>query len=309
MTTRAAGGAGKARLLFKFPGGKSALVSRLLELAGAPVQGRYVEPFVGGGAVLGGVLGLDGTSALASRGVAWDASPAVRQAWRAVKDEPEELAGAMVRLQERYAEAVEQGAGKSFFFSLRRQLGALLRDGWGRYTATTTAHLFLAYTRLTWNGVWRVNAAGEPNVAWNGAGRLTVPDGELVGRWSTALRDVEIPGEGSWRALVEGVGDGDLLYLDPPYAPLPGDPKPRKGLVQYTPEPWRPGDHAALLEAAAAAGRRGARVLVSAGGGSWTQARYEDAGFEVFLVGERRSVNRDGAGRGAVDCLIGRWRG
>lgn len=100
---------GRARVLFKYPGGKSALVPRLLELAGGPVEGRYVDPFVGGGAVLEGVLG----SGLAQRAVVWDAAVPVRQTWRAVRDRGELLSSSLEALKAQYAGAVAQGAGAS----------------------------------------------------------------------------------------------------------------------------------------------------------------------------------------------------
>jgi DNA adenine methylase len=293
---------------FKYPGGKTVLLPELTRAAGR-VKGMHVEPFIGGGRLLTHLL----SRKVVSEGLIWDAQPLVRLAWEAVRDAPDELSDLLEALRVKYVEAVEAGLGEDLFLSLREQLAALVTDGekpteaWDSYTPASGAYLFVAYTRLTWNGVWRVNQKGVPNVGWNGKPDLSIPSRKHLRRLSKSLQGVVIPQANDWKDLVVSAGEGDLVYLDPPYADLPGAPRERgrpRGFVAYTARPWTPEDHADLIVRAAAAAEAGARVVVSSSGSEHTQAAYKAAGFKVRVVNERRSVNSKGTARGGVPCII-----
>src|SRR5258708_10840729 len=150
------------RPILKWAGGKRQLLPELRPFYPKRFD-RYVEPFLGSGAVF---LDLHNAGFLEGRDVRLsDINADVIGCYRAVRDSPDEVIGALRALEARY-----RSKGAAHFYDVRdRQFNPKRRaiqasgDPAGGYTPALAAML-LFLNRTGYNGLFRVNARGEVNV-------------------------------------------------------------------------------------------------------------------------------------------------
>ena len=107
------------RPFLKWVGGKTQLLSELearLPSDFAETVRVYAEPFVGGGALLFRILSR---SNRLERIIANDSNPDLANAWRAVRDAPDDLVKALMHFQTAYRELSDDSVRKSFFLGVR----------------------------------------------------------------------------------------------------------------------------------------------------------------------------------------------
>jgi len=115
--------------------------------------------------------------------------------------------------------------------------------------------------RLIWlqaasfNGLYRVNAAGEYNAPIGDRAEIRLPTAAHLSALSRALVGVELL-VADFEAVIALVGPGDRLYCDPPYLADGAAFTAYAGV-------FGPNEHLRLYVAAGAAARRGARVAIS----------------------------------------------
>lgn len=277
--------------IIKWPGGKAQIADTILAKLGDLSGRRYVEPFFGSGDVFFALraAGFTGSALLA------DLNADVVNLWRAVRDAPSALAASLREVRVFHDALVASGKKKGRApYGARAAYGTIrdLYNSEGNVVGVRRAALMVYLSKTSYGGVWRVNAAGGFNVPSANRVDPALPGLDEIGAAAAALRGVALRC-GDAATILDGCGDGDTVYLDPPYL---------GGFVGYVKEGWTAADHARLVAAASSAASRGARVVVSDGGGcaeAWTAA-----GFDVEWVGERRAVNRNVKGRGAVECVL-----
>jgi DNA adenine methylase len=230
------------------------------ELAGR----RLVEPFVGSASVF---LALGPRRALLA-----DANSDLIALYRELVRDHRDVAW--------YAARLLRGHTPARYAEVRRAWNA------GQPTfAPARAAAMIYLSRTGYNGLWRVNRAGDLNTP---AGR---PAAEVD--WSAiadALEHDLAPAAAAlaraelrcadYREVIGEAGSGDVLYLDPPYD--------GPGFAAYTTDAL---DQAALARAALAAARRGAWVVASNADTPRVRALYRAAdGWTVDTVQVRRTV-------------------
>lgn len=281
-----------ARPFLKWAGGKRQLVPELLKHAPAwpSWRGRYIEPFVGGGALF---------FALCSDGrfdperddqvILADSNRLLIGAWRGVRDDVSAVV-ALLRTY-RYDEAE--------YYARRKAMPSVepLGEGPGRDDAVRAAWM-IYINRCCFNGVYRVNAKGEFNVPFGRYTNPTICDEEQLRACSAALQGVHLLDQ-SFEVTMAEAREGDFIYCDPPYAPVG-----QASFTAYTAGGFGPEQHIRLRDAALAAAARGAHVLLSNADTPFVRELYRTSEFEVHEVNARRSVNSAGKGRGKVGELI-----
>jgi DNA adenine methylase len=100
-------------------------------------------------------------------------------------------------------------------------------------------------------------------------------------------------------------GNGDFVYLDPPYAPL----SKTASFAHYTAGGFSHADQLRLLRAVIAACERGARVVLSNSSAPEIVKAYEgreaeEAGLSLAYVAARRAINSRASARGVVNEVI-----
>jgi DNA adenine methylase len=295
------------RPLLKWAGGKRQLLPVLAEHYPSTFS-RYIEPFVGSGAVFFDLLN---SGRLARCEILLcDVNPDLIGCYWMVRDRTDDVVRALKMLARQY-----RTSGHRCYYDVRdrrfnpaRAELQLRSSGQGvasRYTPELAAMLIFL-NRTGFNGLFRLNRRGGFNVP---AGRYTDPricdEGNIravasaLGR--TGVSIVLSPFE----ETLAGAARGDFVYCDPPYAPL----SRTSSFAHYTADGFTSSDQERLQRAVIDACSRGARVVVSnssAGeivrGYSTPDARR--ARLEIRPVPARRAINSRASARGPVDELI-----
>ncbi len=198
----------------KWVGGKGQLLSQLQKLLpdsfGLWRDVTYIEPFVGGGAMLFHMLQKYPNI---KRAIINDINPDLAQCYRVVRDKPRGLIASLREIQDLYY-AIDTEEGKKEFFLKKRDLynSKQLSD-------IENATLFIFLNRTCFNGLYRVNKSGLFNVPF---GRYTNPlicDEETIMADSEILQKVEILNS-DFEKTIDVAETRTLFYFDPPYRPL-----------------------------------------------------------------------------------------
>ncbi len=169
----------------------------------------YVEPFVGGGAVLFWILQEYPNI---TRAIINDINEELICTYRVIKSDVENLILELDRIQNEYL-ALDDAGRKEYYLSQRECYNE------GKHLDVETAALFIFLNRTCFNGLYRVNSKGKFNVPH---GRYTNPkicDAETLRADSAVLGRVEILC-GDFAQTGKFAGDNVLYYFDPPYRPL-----------------------------------------------------------------------------------------
>jgi DNA adenine methylase len=265
------------RPFLKWAGGKAGLAEELLRRAPAAF-GSYFEPFVGSGALFFRLLrrGLPGSAHLS------DANAELVDAYLAVRDHLEPLVG----LLERYPHSAE------FYYALRAQDPAALD-----LPARAARTIYL--NKTGYNGLYRVNRRGQFNVPF---GRYESPrycDTENLRAVSAALRGIDIRCA-PFESVLERAVPGDLVYFDPPYAPLSAT----ACFTAYQAGGFSAADQARLRDVCAELARRGVHVMLSNSDTELVHALYGAPPFRLDRVQAGRAINSNAARRGRITELI-----
>ena len=289
------------RPILKWAGGKRQLLPELRPFYPRRFD-RYVEPFLGSGAVF---LDLHNLGLLDRRKVALsDVNADIIGCYRTVRDHPRQVISAL-----RVLEADYLARGPEHFYEVRdrafnpaRRTVLQAPDPSAAYTPTLAAML-IYLNRTGFNGLFRVNGRGEFNVP---AGRYASPlicDEPNLYAWSAALSR---PGLTlrvcTFDRALATAGDGDFIYLDPPYAPLSATAR----FTSYTADGFGADEQEALQRSVIALAGKGASVLLSNSAAPQIRQLYarhrgaRSAGLRATTVAARRAINSRAASRGPV---------
>ena len=205
-----------AKPFLKWAGGKGQLLSQLNELLPAGVYERdftYIEPFVGGGAMLFHMLQKFPNI---RRVVVNDINPYLVTAYRIIKDNPNELIKRLSVLEHQYFSLKDEEAKKAFFLESREFFNEETLDDVDR------VKYLLFLNRTCFNGLYRVNAKGKFNVPFGRNLHPTICNSETIIADSAALNRVDIIiMNGDFERTMDHIGNGyNFFYFDPPYRPL-----------------------------------------------------------------------------------------
>lgn len=205
-----------AKPFLKWAGGKGQLLSQLNELLPAGVYDReftYIEPFVGGGAMLFHMLQKFPNI---RRVVVNDINPYLVTAYRIIKDNPDELIKRLFILEHQYFSLEDEDAKKAFFLESRVIFNEKTLDDIDR------VKYLLFLNRTCFNGLYRVNAKGKFNVPFGRNLHPTICNSDTIKADSAALNRVDIIIlNGDFERTIDHIGNGyNFFYFDPPYRPL-----------------------------------------------------------------------------------------
>ena len=204
----------KGKPFIKWVGGKTQLISQLDELLPANFEQMdnvtYIEPFVGGGAMLFYMLQRYPNIRQA---IINDINGDLTTCYQTVRDYPEELIASLRDIQEAYNEQLTEEGRKDFFMAARARYNEKNLDP----IENTTKFFFL--NRTCFNGLYRVNKKGLFNVPFGKYVNPQIYDEETIRLDSELLRRVEIL-NGDFERTFDYANGNTLFYFDPPYRPL-----------------------------------------------------------------------------------------
>lgn len=249
----------------RWAGGKRWLASRLAH----PIQellnlsrGRYIEPFLGGGAMFFAVA--------PQRSVISDVNDELINAFEQVREDPKYIANRLRKLT----------VNADTYYRIRENSP---RSDRGR------AVRFIYLNRTCYGGLHRTNLKGKFNVPYGGGSRTPIclwRDG-ILDRASTVLNsgscvlkrsDFEMP--------LIGARAGDVVYCDPTYQGTK-----RRTFDRYGKRVFEWADQKRLAETAERAMRNGAVVIISNVATPELSELYRDA-IQIELVRRKAIGNR-----------------
>lgn len=177
----------KAKPFIKWVGGKGQLIDQLEALLPVDFSERknvtYIEPFVGGGAMLFYMLQ---TYPNIKSAVINDINPDLTLCYKVVRDNPTELIESLSKIQAAYYALQTDAERKDFFIQQRDRFNTKSLDN----IENTTLFFFL--NRTCFNGLYHVNKSGKFNVLFGKYVTPTICDSATIYADSKLLQNVEI---------------------------------------------------------------------------------------------------------------------
>lgn len=274
-----------ARPIVKWVGGKSRLLPELLPRLPADVgaeQRRHVEPFAGGAALF--------FARQPKRALLCDVNADLINTYDAVR---EDVAAVMVVLA---GLAVRHASDPSRTY-------CAVRDDFNarRALRLERAAQFIYLNKTCFNGLYRVNRRGDFNVPVGSYTKPTILDVAGLEAAAIALRSAELRCQ-SFDALLDDVGPGDFVYLDPPYQPTSST----SNFTAYAAGGFSAADHGRLARVFDLLTQREIPALMSNSDTPLVRQLYRQHQIDVVMA--PRAVSASAAGRGQVPELIIRNR-
>mgnify|MGYP002854993658 FL=1 len=205
----------EAKPFLKWAGGKGQLLSQLAAHLPQQINGEpftYIEPFVGGGAML--FFMLQHFSNI-RKAVINDVNEDLILTYRTIRDDVETLIGVLSQMEHKYMAIDSQEGRSARFYEIREQYNRHVGDNIAR------AAQLIFLNKTCFNGLYRVNGKGLFNVPFGRYTNPTICNASLLRADSQLLQraNIEIC-QGDYQQTIAQVEGVTFVYLDPPYRPL-----------------------------------------------------------------------------------------
>lgn len=261
-----------ARPLLKWAGGKTQLLGELIPKI-PQKYGRYIEPFIGGGALFFALRPAGGIIA--------DSNPELVNLYRAVSSDVD---GVIEQL--RYLQNTEE-----MFYAAR----AL---DWTQLLDIQAAARTLFLNRTCYNGLYRVNKAGGFNVPFGRYKNPRIIDEDALRSASAILRKTTILCGDYKTVLTENAEAGDFVFLDPPYLPV----SEYSDFKRYTKEQFYEEDHIELAAEVHRLHELGCHVILTNSNHPLVHEQYHQ--FSIEIIQTKRYISCHGKGRTGEDVIV-----
>ncbi len=201
----------------KWAGGKGQLLPQL-EAALPKVlfekEFTYIEPFVGGGAML--FFMLQKFSNIKNV-IINDINTNLVEAYKTIKDSPEELIYQLSTIEQQYMSIAEHEDKRLFYLEMRHKFND------DEMSSVEKSAILIFLNRTCFNGLYRENSKGFFNVPFGRNANPTICNKELIYVDCELLNrfDVQIM-KGDFSQTVKYIENNitTFFYFDPPYRPL-----------------------------------------------------------------------------------------
>ena len=262
----------QAKPILKWAGGKTQLLDSLLPKVPAS-YGKYIEPFLGGGAMF---FALQPEHAVIA-----DSNPELINVYRQVANHVDEVIEYLCKYENSEAE----------FYAVRNQ-------NWNALPPAEAAARTLFLNHTCFNGLYRVNKQGQFNVPYGRYKNPKVCDVEGLYAASSALKKAEILCGDYFLVLEHYAQPGDFVFLDPPYLPVSA----YSDFKRYTKEQFYEGDHIELAKCVMRLHERGCHVLLTNSNHPLVYELY--APFAIDVVQTKRHISCNGNSRRGEDVIV-----
>ena len=205
----------EAKPFLKWAGGKGQLLSQLSEYLPTRISTEpftYIEPFVGGGAML--FYMLQHFSNI-KKAVINDVNEDLILTYRIIKDDVETLITNLDRLEKNYLAITDQEGRSQVFYEVRERYNQHIGDRIER------ASQLLFLNKTCFNGLFRVNRRGQFNVPFGKYANPTICNARILRADSELLQSARVEiYQGDYNKTIDHIEGLTFVYLDPPYRPL-----------------------------------------------------------------------------------------
>lgn len=293
-----------AKPFVKWAGGKTQLLEEIKKHYPVQIE-KYLEPFVGGGAVLFDVL----QKAKPKKVLINDINQNLVNTYEQVKSNVDGLCEKLNQLQNQYL-SKSSDERKSFYYEVRGRFNEIKLDcAMIEFVKTTNvaiekAALFIFLNKTCFNGLYRVNKKGEFNVPFNNAKNPLICDEGNLRACSELLQNVEITC-GDYKNCADFCDEKTFVYLDPPYRPL----TKTAAFTSYSENGFGDKEQIELEKFVTEISEKGAKVLLSNSDPKNVDEKDEFfdelyKGFDIERITAARMINSNAKKRGAVSELL-----
>lgn len=239
---------------------------------------QYIEPFVGGGAVL---FHLQPENAVIN-----DFNEELINVYKVIKNNLEEL---IIDLKKHQNSA-------EYFYDIR---GLDRTDSFEKLTSIQRASRIIYLNKTCFNGLYRVNSAGEfnsPFGRYKNPNIVNEPTLRAVNKFLNR-NNIQII-SGDYSSVLDKVDKKSFVYLDPPYHPI----SETSNFTGYVQGGWNVCDQIRLREACDKLTERGVKFLLSNSSAQFIKEQYKN--YNISIVKATRSINSNGSERGEIDEVL-----
>lgn len=284
----------------KWAGGKSKLIPQLtkyypLELKNGIIE-RYIEPFVGGGAILIDIV----QKYEVKEAYAFDINMDLINCYNVIKNNVEELILELSNKEKQFI-SLDSNDRKQYFYDIRTEYNSYKPD---ENINIKRASEFIFLNRTCFNGLYRVNKDGKFNVPCGKYKNPTICDSNNLRDLSKLIKDV-IFEYGDYRKSEKYVNSNTFVYFDPPYRPLSAT----SGFTSYTKEDFNDENQKELAIYYNKLNLKNAKLMLSNSNPKNVNKDdnfFEDIykGFYINEVSAKRIINSNAKGRGEISELL-----
>lgn len=262
----------QAKPILKWAGGKTQMLGDLLPKV-PDSYGRYIEPFVGGGAMF---FALNPNDAVIA-----DSNLELINMYTQVADN----VGEVIKYLNQYENTQEM------FYEVR----AL---EWQDLPQTEAAARTIYLNKTCFNGLYRVNKKGKFNVPFGKYKSPNICDIETLYVASEALKKANIVCGDYLSVLKEYARQGDFIFLDPPYIPI----SENADFKRYTKEQFYEEDHIELAREVFRLQELGCHVILTNSNHPLVHELYEP--FNIEVIQTKRFISCSGSNRKGEDIIV-----
>ncbi len=291
----------KIRPFVKWAGGKGSLIPQLnnfypYELKNGIIE-RYIEPFVGGGAVLIDILQKYDIQEV----YAFDINIDLINSYNVIKNNVEELITNLKQMETEYLQ-LGQEERKNYFYNMRDEYNNYELEENEQNIQRTAQFIYL--NRTCFNGLYRVNKNGKFNVPIGSYKNPTICDEENLRQLSQLIQNVQFQ-YGDYSKSMDYVTENTFVYFDPPYRPL----NVTSGFTSYTKENFNDDNQRELAIFYGELNERNAKLMLS--NSNPKNINKEDTffdniyqGFNINQIQASRMINANSNGREKISEIL-----
>ncbi len=265
--------------ILKWLGGNRQLLTTINSLLPEKIT-TYVEPFVGGGALLFDLQ--------PKRAIINDLNEDLINVYKVVKNNPEEL----LKLLEEHNEKNNE----EYYYKIR----ALDRmNDYDSMSDVEKASRIIYLNKTCFNGLFRVNQAGQFNSPYGRYKNPNIINKPVILAMSKYFNknDIKIL-NGDYKETLKNLRKGAFIYFDPPYLPISSS----SSFTGYTENGFNEQNQKDLRDECDRLNNRGINFLLSNSDHPLIRDLYKD--YEIITVKARRSINSKGNKRGEINEVL-----
>ncbi|MCC8139359.1 MAG: Dam family site-specific DNA-(adenine-N6)-methyltransferase [Lachnospiraceae bacterium] len=262
----------QAKPIVKWAGGKTQMLNAIIPKVPAK-YGRYIEPFVGGGALF---FALNPEQSIIA-----DSNPELINMYQQVADHVEDVIAYLGQYKNT----------KEDFYEVRAV-------DWTLLPKAEAAARMIYLNKTCFNGLYRVNKKGQFNVPYGKYKNPNICDKDALYVASELLRRSEIVCGDYLSVLKEYAKPGDFVFLDPPYLPI----SEYADFKRYTKEQFYEEDHVELAKEVVRLQELGCHVILTNSNHPLVHELY--APFKIDVIPTKRYISCDGSKRKGEDVIV-----
>ena len=263
----------------KWVGGKRQLLPEIEKLIPENYT-TYYEPFIGGAAVL--------LNEQPKKAVVNDFNEELINTYKVIQNNVDELIEVL--------KIHDELNSKDYFYDVRAWDRL---PGYEERSDVEIAGRFIFLNKTCFNGLYRVNQAGEFNTPYGKYKNPNIINEVGLKVLSNYFNEADIIFKtGDFEDAVKYIRKGSFVYFDPPYAPL----SPTSNYTGYTSGGFDEKDQIRLRELCDRLDAKGVKFLLSNSNVPFIQEQYSD--YTIDIVGAKRAINSNGKKRGEVEEVL-----